>query len=159
MEHFPFPLVNASLNGLSAVLLTAAYVCIRQRRVRSHRALMLGALGVSTVFLVSYLTGHAIHGATRFPNQSPWRMVYLMILASHTILAVATVPLVILALRLALRRRWASHHRLATWTLPIWVYVSVTGVIIYLMLAGTGAYSAHSFPLTSIDGIMAGLVP
>jgi putative membrane protein len=128
------PTVNACLNALSAVCLALGFASIRARRVRRHRAFMLGAFSSSVVFLVSYLTYHAHAGVNRFPGTGLARAVYLSILASHTVLA-ATVPvLAIITLTFALRRRFRRHRRIARWTWPIWMYVSVTGVVIYWML-------------------------
>ena len=140
MTFSVLPTVNALLNGTAAVLLSAGFLFIRARNMSAHRACMLAAFGVSALFLVSYLTYH-IHrtyvtglGPTRFPGQGPARTIYLTILISHTILAVTVVPLVLVTLRRALKRSFDSHRRLARWTLPVWFYVSVTGVVIYVML-------------------------
>jgi uncharacterized membrane protein YozB (DUF420 family) len=137
-----FPALNASLNAVAAVLLLAGYGCIRLRRVRAHAACMLSALGVSTVFLASYLYFHIVvrHGAeTHFRSQWPeapaWvELVYQGILLSHVLLAVMTVPLALYTVWQALRGHIARHVRVARWTLPIWLYVSVTGVVVYEML-------------------------
>jgi uncharacterized membrane protein YozB (DUF420 family) len=128
------PAVNAMLNAASAVLLLAAYRAIRSHEVERHRLLMLSAAGVSTVFLACYLVYHAHVGSVRFTGQGPVRTLYFAILISHTILAVAIVPLVLRTLFLGLKRRDDRHRRLARWTFPLWLYVSVTGVVIYLML-------------------------
>ncbi len=127
--------LNAALNLTSGVLLVAGWRAVRARKIGLHKRLMLSALGVSVVFLVSYLTRFALKGeTTRFPDVGTWRSVYLCVLLTHTVLA-AIVPF--LALRtawLGWKDRLASHRRLARWTLPIWLYVSVTGVVIYAML-------------------------
>ncbi len=128
------PTVNAALNGLSAVLLGCGYVLIRLRKVAAHRAVMLCAVASSALFLVSYLVYHAHAGVHRYPGTGPRRTAYLAILGSHTILAMAVVPLVLVTLSLAQRARFSRHRRIARWTLPVWLYVSVTGVIVYWML-------------------------
>ena len=129
-----WPTLNAVLNATSAVLLTTGYAFIRRRRVNMHRACMLGAFGVSTVFLVSYLLYHARIGATSFQGIGWIRPVYFGILLTHTVLAAAVVPLVLVTLARALRGRFERHRAIARWTFPIWLYVSVTGVIVYLIL-------------------------
>jgi len=128
------PAVNAILNGFSALLLLTGYVFIRNGQERAHRFCMLSAFITSTVFLVSYLTYHALHGSTPFTGQGPLRTVYFTILISHTILAAIVPPLALLTLWAAIRDRRARHRRLARWTLPIWLYVSITGVTVYWML-------------------------
>jgi uncharacterized membrane protein YozB (DUF420 family) len=133
-----FPLVNASLNGASAVLLATAYVFIKRGRVRAHGWTMVSAVVTSAAFLACYLTYHAIkarhgEGITRFPPGS-WRPVYLAILWTHTPLAGIILPLIALTLWRAYKRQWDRHRRISVITLPLWFYVSVTGVIIYLML-------------------------
>ena len=130
------PALNAVLNGTSAVLLTAGFVAIRRRHVRIHRACMVAAFATSIVFLTSYLTYHLQVGTTRFPGHGWTRPVYFTILGTHTVLAALIPPLAITTLVLALRARFSRHARLARWTLPAWLYVSVTGVVIYLMLYG-----------------------
>ncbi len=132
------PLVNAGLNGTSAVLLLAGLGFIRSRRVAAHRACMLAALATSTLFLASYLTYHAIVGTTRYAIDGWPRVLYLSVLLTHTVLAVIVPPLAIWTLTRALRGRFAAHRALARWTLPIWIYVSVTGVVIYVMLYPLG---------------------
>ena len=128
------PAVNAALNGASALLLTAGYLFIRHKKIKAHRACMLGAFGLSALFLISYLTYHFQAGATPFPGQGWSRPVYYSILVSHVFLAATMVPLVLSTLHRALKRRYVVHRRLARRTLPLWLYVSVTGVLIYLML-------------------------
>jgi uncharacterized membrane protein YozB (DUF420 family) len=133
------PAVNAILNGTAAVLLVSAYLLIRSGRRQAHRNVMLTAFSVSIVFLISYLTYHwyliAHHeGVLHYPGNGALRNVYLTILFTHTVLA-ATVPvLAIITLRRALKGQFDRHKRIARWTLPIWLYVSVTGVVVYLML-------------------------
>ena len=128
------PAANALLNGTCAVLLITAYAAIRQRRINRHRALMLSAAGVSVLFLISYLYYHSRVGTTHFTGQGWIRPVYFTILTTHTILAALIVPLVIVTLYLALRGRFPKHRRIARVTLPIWLYVSVTGILVYLIL-------------------------
>jgi putative membrane protein len=128
------PALNACLNATSALFLLLAYRAIRRLEIDRHRRLMIAAAITSAVFLVSYLTYHARVGSVRFTGQGTVRTVYFTILISHTILAVAVLPLVLRTLYLGLRRRDDKHRRLARWTFPIWLYVSVTGVIVYVML-------------------------
>jgi uncharacterized membrane protein YozB (DUF420 family) len=129
-----FPTVDAILNTLSAVSLTMGYYFIRRRNVQAHRVCMLTAVATSSLFLICYLTYHYFHGTTRFPGHGLVRGVYFAILGTHTILAAAIVPLVIVTLYRALRERFDLHRRMARWTLPIWIYISITGVVVYLML-------------------------
>jgi putative membrane protein len=129
------PPVNATLNATSAVLLFAGWRAIRGGRRDLHRNLMIAACGVSVIFLASYLTRIALTGTHRFPGGGALRTAYLALLASHTVLAAATVPLVLRTLWLSLHaRRFAAHRRIARVTLPVWMYVSVTGVAVYVML-------------------------
>jgi uncharacterized membrane protein YozB (DUF420 family) len=142
MKNFIFtlPHVNAFLNTASAALLVTGYVLVRRGRVEAHRRAMLAAFIVSTVFLASYVTYHTLlayylgQGPTRFRGEGFVRPVYFTVLLTHTVLAVAVVPLILLTLRRGLRRQDERHRRLARWTLPVWLYVSVTGVVVYLML-------------------------
>jgi len=128
------PSVNATLNALAAVLLVWGYTLIRRRRIETHRKVMTAAFATSCLFLVCYLVYHAQVGSVRFQRPGAIRTVYLSILASHTVLA-ATVPvLAIITLRRGLAARFDPHRRIARWTLPIWLYVSVTGVVVYVML-------------------------
>jgi putative membrane protein len=128
------PHLNACLNGTSAVLLISGYTFIRSRNVAAHRAGQVSALVVSLLFLASYLTYHNYHGTTRFQGTGLVRPIYFTILTTHTILAIVIVPLVILTFYRALRQDFARHRRIARITLPLWLYVSITGVIVYLML-------------------------
>jgi uncharacterized membrane protein YozB (DUF420 family) len=128
------PAVNATLNATSAVLLVTGYRLIRQGRRQAHQRVMLTAFGVSILFLISYLVYHAQVGSVRYPHTGILRQVYLTILLTHTVLAVSVPVLAIITLRRALKERFDKHRRLARWTLPIWLYVSVTGVVVYLML-------------------------
>jgi uncharacterized membrane protein YozB (DUF420 family) len=129
-----FPAIDAALNSTSALLLTAGYIFIRRGNVRAHRACMLSAVVTSTLFLVCYLWYHAHHGVTRFPGHGVVRALYFTLLTSHTILAVAIVPLVAVTLYRAWREMFDRHKHIARRTLPVWVYVSVTGVVVYWML-------------------------
>ena len=128
------PLVNASLNATSAILLTSGYVLIRRGDIKRHKVAMISACVVSTFFLISYVIYHANAGSKPFPGRGPIRLVYFTILITHVVLAAAIVPLAVITLVRALRARFDAHIRIARWTLPIWLYVSVTGVIVYLML-------------------------
>jgi uncharacterized membrane protein YozB (DUF420 family) len=128
------PALNACLNATSAVLLATGYVLIRRGRRQAHKRVMLAALVSSALFLTSYLVYHAHVGSVRFRGEGPVRTVYFTILLTHTVLAVVIVPLVAMTLVPALRGRFDKHRRLARITLPLWAYVSVTGVVIYWML-------------------------
>ncbi len=134
------PAVNAFLNGLSAGLLGAGYYFIRRKDQLAHRHCMLAAFGASVLFLAcyigyhSYLAFHLHRGPTLFKNPAWFRPIYLAILVSHTVLAMAIVPLALITLARALRRRFDLHRKIARWTWPLWMYVSVTGVLIYLLL-------------------------
>jgi len=128
------PTLNATLNGTSAVLLAAGYLAIRRRQVHVHRACMIAAFASSVVFLASYLVYHAHAGATRFTGAGWVRPMYFSLLTTHTVLAATIPPLAIVTLARALRGKFGPHARLARWTLPIWFYVSVTGVVIYVLL-------------------------
>jgi len=128
------PTVNATLNATAAVLLLTGYSLIRRRRIQAHKRVMLTAFGVSIAFLICYVVYHAQVGSVPYQKTGPIRTVYFSILITHTILA-ATVPvLAIITLRRALRGDFKRHRQIARWTFPIWLYVSVTGVIVYLML-------------------------
>jgi uncharacterized membrane protein YozB (DUF420 family) len=139
------PTLNACLNATSAILLLSGFYFIRQHNVRAHRACMASAFIVSILFLVSYLTYHYHAGATHFTGQESVRVVYFAILISHTILAALVPILAIVTLRRALQGQYPAHRRIARWTLPIWLYVSVTGVMVYLMLY-------HLYPPTYLLG-------
>jgi len=128
------PTVNATLNATAAVLLVIAYVLIRRKKIEAHRRVMLAAFGVSALFLVSYVIYHAQAGSTPYRGEGWTRPVYFTILITHIILAAAIVPLALMTLRRGLRRDDARHRAIARWTLPIWLYVSVTGVVVYWML-------------------------
>ncbi len=128
------PTLNACLNALSAMLLIAGYRFIRRREIARHRACMLAAFGVSVLFLASYLLYHSQVGSVRFPGTGGLRTAYLAILLTHTVLAAAVPFLAVITLVHGLRQRFDRHRRIARWTLPIWLYVSVTGVVVYWML-------------------------
>jgi uncharacterized membrane protein YozB (DUF420 family) len=128
------PALNATLNATSAVLLATGYLFIRHGHVRRHRAAMISACVVSTLFLTSYLIYHANVGSRPFGGRGPIRIVYFTILLTHIVLAAAVLPLALITLSRGLRAQFDRHVAIARWTLPIWMYVSVTGVIVYLML-------------------------
>ncbi|HXV83312.1 MAG TPA: DUF420 domain-containing protein [Candidatus Binatia bacterium] len=128
------PSVNAALNALSAILLTAGYFFIRSRNIKAHKRCMLAAFASSILFLVFYLIYHYQVGSVSFKGQGGIRVAYFTILLTHTILATAVVPLALITLFRALRERFDAHRRIARWTFPIWLYVSLTGVIVYAML-------------------------
>jgi uncharacterized membrane protein YozB (DUF420 family) len=134
-EYIPYlPHLNAVLNSTSALLLLAGYRFIRRGQILAHRNCQVSAVVTSTVFLISYLTYHYYHGATRFAGQGLVRPLYFTILTTHTILAVVIVPMILITLYRAARGDFIRHRRIARWTLPLWLYVSVTGVIVYVML-------------------------
>lgn len=134
MNVSELPALNASLNGVATVFLVAGYVLIRRRRIAAHRASMMAAVAASAMFLVSYVIYHANAGSRPFTGTGPIRAIYFFILLTHIVLAAAIVPMVLITLSQALRGRFDRHAAMARWTLPIWLYVSVTGVVIYLML-------------------------
>ena len=134
MDVHSLPAVNATLNGTAAILLVTGYTLIRKRRVDAHKRVMLTAFGVSVAFLICYLVYHAQVGSVHYPKSGAIRIVYYTILITHTILAACVPVLAIITLRRALRGDFVRHRRIARWTLPIWLYVSVTGVVVYLML-------------------------
>ncbi|MGA3161837.1 MAG: DUF420 domain-containing protein [Terracidiphilus sp.] len=133
--HFAFlPALNALLNGLSAVALLVGYTFIKAKRIPAHRAAMITAFGFSTLFLVGYILHHALHGDVRYPVHAALRSVYLPLLASHILLAVVALPLILAAFFFSLTGRIPQHRRIARWTLPLWLYVSITGVATWAML-------------------------
>jgi putative membrane protein len=134
IDYGALPTLNATLNGVAAVLLSAGYVAIRSGRIPVHRACMLGAFTASTLFLASYVTYHLHSPVHAFQGHGPVRGLYFAILVSHIVLAATVVPLALLTLSRALRGRFERHRAIARWTLPVWLYVSVTGVLVYLML-------------------------
>jgi uncharacterized membrane protein YozB (DUF420 family) len=128
------PALNASLNGVAALFLIAGYVFIRRRQMPAHRACMLCAFAASALFLVSYVIYHANAGSRPFPGTGPVRVVYFVILVTHVVLAAVILPMALLTLSRALQQRFDRHMAIARWTLPLWLYVSVTGVVIYVVL-------------------------
>jgi uncharacterized membrane protein YozB (DUF420 family) len=134
IDYTVLPAVNATLNGVATVFLTAGWVFIRRREIARHRACMLGAFVTSALFLTSYLVYHANVGSVPFGGQGAIRLAYFAILITHITLAALILPLALVTLSRALARRFDKHRRIARWTLPIWLYVSVTGVVIYVML-------------------------
>ena len=134
IDYSVLPTVNATLNALSGAFLLIGYVLIRRRQITAHRNAMLGAFASSTLFLISYLVYHAEVGSRPFAGQGAIRYVYFAILISHVILAAVILPMAIMTLSRALRGRYEAHKRIAKWTFPTWMYVSVTGVIVYVML-------------------------
>lgn len=131
---FSHAALNASLNGVSAVLLAGGYAAIRSGKIAVHKAFMISAFVVSSVFLVSYLMYHYRVGHVAFQGQGWIRPVYFVLLTTHTILAVVIVPMIVVTLRRAWLGKFDRHRIIARWTLPLWFYVSVTGVIVYLMV-------------------------
>jgi uncharacterized membrane protein YozB (DUF420 family) len=136
MDYSILPTVNASLNATSTLLLVAGWFFIKRRAVTQHRACMIGACVVSTLFLASYLVYHANVGSVPYTGQGVLRRIYFGILITHIILAACILPLAAITLTRALRGRFERHRAIARWTLPVWLYVSVTGVVIYVMLYG-----------------------
>jgi len=140
MTPLDLPAVNAVLNGLSTIFLSAGYIFIRKKRQDAHRNCMIAASATSTLFLMCYITYHTyiayyLHrGPTRFLDPAWFRPIYLLILGTHTILAVIIVPMVVMSLNRGLRGEFERHKRISRWTWPLWMYVSVTGVLIYLLL-------------------------
>jgi putative membrane protein len=134
IDYTLLPAVNATLNALSGTFLFVGYVLIRRREIHAHRNAMLGAFASSTLFLISYLVYHAQAGSRPFTGQGAIRYVYFAILITHVILAAAILPMAITTLSRGLRGRYDDHRRIARWTFPTWMYVSITGVVVYLML-------------------------
>jgi len=128
------PALNALLNGLSATALLIGFIFIRARRIPAHRASMLTAFAFSTLFLVSYILHHALHGDVRYPLHAALRSVYLPLLASHILLAIVALPLILITFFFSLSGRIPQHRKIAHWTFPLWLYVSITGVVTYVML-------------------------
>jgi uncharacterized membrane protein YozB (DUF420 family) len=128
------PAVNASLNALSGVLLLLGYILIRTRRIAAHRAVMISAFVASSLFLICYLIYHAQVGSVPFPRHGFVRPLYFAILITHIVLAATVPPLAIVTLTRGLRGRYPQHRKIARWTFPIWIYVSVTGVLVYVLL-------------------------
>ena len=134
MSIHDLPAVNATLNATSGVLLVVAYLLIRARRIEPHRRVMIAAFATSSLFLICYLVYHAQVGSVPFTRQGFVRPLYFTILITHVTLAAAVLPLAIVTLSRGLKARYAQHRRIARWTLPIWLYVSVTGVLVYVLL-------------------------
>ena len=134
MAYSDLPALNATLNAISTVFLSAGWVLIRQRKIEAHRLCMLGAFVTSALFLTSYLVYHANVGSVPYRGQGVVRTIYFAILITHVILAAAILPLALVTLSRALSRRFDRHRAIARWTLPVWLYVSITGVVIYVML-------------------------
>ena len=134
MTLHDLPAINATLNALSGVLLLAGYALIRARRIAYHRLCMLAAFATSSLFLLCYITYHAQVGSVRFTRQGFVRPLYFTILTTHVALAAAVPPLALVTLSRGLKARYPQHVRIARWTLPIWLYVSVTGVLVYVLL-------------------------
>ena len=134
MSVSDLPALNATLNATCAVLLTIGWTLIRRGRVDLHKKVMIAAFCTSVVFLVSYLIYHAQVGSVRFTKEGPIRIVYFTILLTHTVLAAVIVPMVLMTLSRGLKRQDVRHRAIARWTMPLWLYVSVTGVVVYLML-------------------------
>ncbi|HVZ82620.1 MAG TPA: DUF420 domain-containing protein [Terracidiphilus sp.] len=128
------PALNAILNGLAAIALLIGFTFIRARKIAAHRRSMITAFVFSSLFLVSYILHHALHGDVRYPAHADFRTFYLWLLASHIILAVVALPLVLTTFFFSLTGRFPQHRKVARWTFPLWLYVSVTGVITYMML-------------------------
>jgi putative membrane protein len=128
------PALNAVMNGLAAVALLIGFTFIRARRIIAHRRAMITAFVFSTLFLIGYIAHHALHGDVRYPLHAAFRIPYLWLLASHIILATLTLPLILVTFFFSLSGRFPQHRRIARWTFPLWFYVSVTGVITYVML-------------------------
>jgi uncharacterized membrane protein YozB (DUF420 family) len=134
IEISDLPAINATLNAISAVLLTTGYLLIRRRQVTLHKRCMIAALVSSTLFLTSYVTYHLHTGSRPFSGTGAIRVIYFAILLTHVVLAAVIVPLALITATRGLRSQFDRHVRIARWTLPLWLYVSVTGVVIYLML-------------------------
>lgn len=128
------PTLNATLNATSAILLATGWVLIKQRQIARHRACMLAAFTTSTLFLISYLIYHFNVGSVPFQGQGFWRVMYFTILITHVLLAIVIVPMALITLSRGLAKRYDKHRRIARWTMPLWLYVSVTGVVVYVML-------------------------
>ena len=134
MSVSDLPAVNATLNATCAVLLTIGWTLIKRGRIQQHRRVMIAAVCTSALFLVSYLVYHAQVGSVRFTGTGPIRILYFTVLLTHTVLAAVIVPMVLVTLSRGLSGKYDPHRRIARWTMPIWLYVSVTGVIVYVML-------------------------
>ncbi|MEJ2008816.1 MAG: DUF420 domain-containing protein [Acidobacteriota bacterium] len=129
-----FPAIEACLNTLAAILLTTGFIFIRRKQIQAHKTCMVSAFFASGIFLVIYLADHFLRGIVYFQGKGGIRTFYLALLGTHSVLAAAIVPLALITIYRAWRKRFAQHKRVARWTLPIWLYVSVTGVVVYFML-------------------------
>ena len=134
IERTTLPAINACLNGLSALIVIAGLIAIKRGKVDLHKKLMITGFGVSAIFLVSYLSHHAMFGSTKFTATGWPRSVYFAILLSHTVLAIVNLPMILTTVYYGITDQISTHKKLARWTWPIWVYVSSTGVLVYLML-------------------------
>ena len=139
MNLHDLPALNATLNGTAAILLVIGFLLIKQGKREAHKRVMISAFVVSSLFLISYLIYHYQVGSVHYPHTGVLRVIYFTILGSHTVLAAAVPFLAIITLRRGLKVRFAQHKKIARWTLPIWLYVSVTGVVVYFMLYRFGA--------------------
>jgi putative membrane protein len=146
-SSLPFPEISAALNAAATILLTAGYLCFRQKHIAAHRACMMTAFCVSVVFLVCYVTGKYVRGLTYFDGQGFWRVFYFTLLTTHTILAIVIVPLILRTVWLALHGDYLRHRAWARWTFPLWYYVSVTGVLVYFILFHW--FPHHTVPLVA----------
>lgn len=133
-EYAFLPAMNAVFNGLTAIALLIGFTFIRARRIAAHKASMITAFAFSTLFLVGYILHHALHGDVRYPVHAAYRSFYLWLLASHILLAVVALPMILVTFFFSLSGRFAQHRKVARWTFPLWLYVSITGVITYAML-------------------------
>lgn len=131
------PAVNAGLNATAAALLVGGWISVRRRQLWAHRYFMIGAFAASALFLVSYLTYHFVHGDTRYAGHGPMKALYLLVLASHVLLSMPVVPMALVAFYFAFRKQFDRHRRVTRWLSPIWLYVSVTGVLVFVMLRGS----------------------
>lgn len=134
------PALDALMNGLSAICLIVGFYFIKSRNIAAHRAAMMTAFGFSTIFLVSYVANHALHGDTRYLGQGPIRSVYFSILISHILLCIVALPMVLITFFFSLTGRFPQHRKIARFTFPVWLYVSITGVVVYAMLHASGQY-------------------
>ena len=139
MSLTDLPTLNATLNATSAILLATGWVLIKQRQIARHRLCMLAAFATSTLFLISYLIYHFNVGSVPYQGQGLWRVLYFTILLTHVVLAIVIVPMALITLSRGLSKRFDTHRRIARWTIPLWLYVSVTGVVVYVMLYHMGA--------------------
>lgn len=135
MDLTILPLINAILNGLAFVLLICALVMVKKGKIQAHRNFILSAFGATFLFLISYLTFHAMSGSTSFGSDGVWKYIYYFILITHVSLSVVLLPLALFTLTKGLNMQVAKHRKIARWTMPIWLYVSITGVFVYLLIS------------------------